>query len=287
MRERGVLSVLLCAVLVLAAASLAGCAKSGGASKQIVVNGSTTILPIAEIAAEDFMKANLGTKVLVSGVGSSAGIESVSSGSSDIGTSSRDLKPEEASLHLVDTPIAYDAITVIVNPKNPVRALSHQQIKEIFMGKIKNWREVGGPDMEIGLVNRDEASGTREAFSKAVLGGEAFDPTAVILPGTGQVRSVVGSERGAVGYISLGFVNREVRAVSIDGVKPTVSAVTAGTYPITRVLHFFTAKTPSGLTKRYIDYVLSPHIQDTVVRDAGFIPIAARHQTSQSGGYGD
>lgn len=278
------MSALLSATLVLASLSLAGCGRDAEGGRQIVVNGSTTILPIAEIAAEDFMSAHPGTKVLVSGVGSSAGIESVSSGSSDIGTSSRDLKPEEKSLHLIDTPIAYDAIVVIVNPRNPVRSLTHQQVKDIFMGKVKNWREVGGPDMAIGLVNRDEASGTREAFSKVVLGGEDFDPTAVILPGTGQVRSVVGSAPGAVGYISLGFVDSGVRAVAIDGVRPTVSAVTAGTYPITRVLHFFTAKEPTGLVRRYIDYVLSSDIQDTVVRDAGFIPISARHKTTGGNG---
>jgi len=281
------MSGLLTAILVLASMSLSGCSQTSGGREQIVVNGSTTILPIAEIAAEDFTKANPDTKVLVSGVGSSAGIESVSSGSSDIGTSSRDLKPEEDSLGLIDTPIAYDAIAVIVNPANHVRKLTTQQVKDIFMGKITNWKQVGGSDLTIGLVNRDEASGTREAFSKVVLDSEDFDPSAVILPGTGQVRAVVGSEASAIGYISLGFVNSEVRAVSIDGVEPTVEAVTAGTYPITRVLHFFTAEQPTGLAKRYIDFVLSPSVQDTVVRDAGFIPISARSQSSVSGGSGD
>jgi len=125
-------------------------------------------------------------------------------------------------------------------------------------------------------VNRDEASGTREAFSKIVLDGERFDPTAVILPGTGQVRSVVAQEPTAIGYISLGFVTDDVTALEIDGVVPEEATVVLGTYPIQRVLHFFTKGEARGLVERYIDYVLSPDVQEGAVRDAGFIPITAK-----------
>lgn len=261
---------------VLAPLLLTGCARNDSTAHQITVTGSTTVEPIASVAAEDFHAANPEDAVLVSGVGSSAGIENVSTGTSDIGTSSRDLKDEETSLGLVDTPIAYDAIAVIVHPDNPVKGLTRAQVKEIFQGVITNWREVGGPDMPIGLVNRDEASGTREAFSKIVLDKERFDLTAVILPGTGQVRSVVAQEQSAIGYISLGFVTDDVKAVEIDGVYPSEATVVSGTYPVQRVLHFFTKGDPTGLVKRYIDYVLSPVVQDGVVRDAGFIPILAK-----------
>lgn len=242
----------------------------------MIVTGSTTIEPIAHVAAEDFNAANPDDAVLVSGVGSSAGIENVSSGTSDIGTSSRDLKDDEESLGLLDTPVAYDAIAVIVHPDNPVHALTTVQVKAIFQGAITNWSEVGGPDLPIGLVNRDEASGTREAFSKIVLDGERFDPTAVILPGTGQVRSVVAQEPSAIGYISLGFVTDDVTALEIDGVAPEEATVIRGTYPVQRVLHFFTKGEPAGLVKRYIDYILSADVQEGAVRDAGFIPITAK-----------
>jgi phosphate transport system substrate-binding protein len=237
------------------------------------VNGSTTILPIAEIAAEGFEASHEGFKVLVSGVGSSAGIESVSKGSADIGTSSRDLKDEEKDLGLVDTPIAFDAIAVIVNPANPVSALSTEQVKAVFQGRITNWKELGGQDMAIGLVNRDEASGTREAFHKIIMNKERFAKNAVVLPGTGQVRAVVGDSPGAIGYISLGFATPEVKALSVGGVIPTRETVEAGHYPIMRKLHFFTKGAPSGLAKEYIDYVLSSQIQDEVVPEAGFLPI--------------
>jgi phosphate transport system substrate-binding protein len=275
--NRGRAAILSLALAVsVSATGLAGCVSSAERAKtQLTVTGSTTVLPIAEVAATEFMAANPGTKVLVAGVGSSAGIESVSNGTAQIGTSSRDLKPEELKLGLVDTKIALDAIAVIVNPQNPVTSLTTSQVADIFSGKITNWRELGGPDLEIGLVNRDEASGTREAFLKLVLKGGAFDPTAAVLPGTGQVRSVVAQSPIAIGYISLGFVDKTVKALVIDGIAPNETTVADGSYPISRLLHFFTKGEPTGLAKAYVDFVMSPAVQDRVVRDAGFLPMSA------------
>ncbi|MDZ4179629.1 MAG: phosphate ABC transporter substrate-binding protein [Coriobacteriia bacterium] len=254
-------------------ALLPGCSNGERDLDEIVVTGSTTILPIAEIGGEMFVADNPGFKVLVSGLGSSAGIETVAHGSSDIGTSSRDLKESEMDLGLYDTPIAIDAIAVIVNPSNPIDGLTTEQVRAIFEGSIQNWSEIGGPDRPIGLVNRDEASGTREAFHKIVMGERLFDRSAAVLPGTGQVRSVVAEAPGAIGYISLGFVNGEVKALAIDGVEATPETSADGTYPLQRLLRFFTRGEPEGLAARYIAYVLSADIQETVVRDAGFLPI--------------
>ncbi len=261
----------LCAVAVTAVA-LSGCGSDSREERQVTVTGSTTILPIAEIAGEEFEEANPDYEVFVSGLGSSAGIESVSSGSSDIGSSSRELKDEELDLGLVDTPIAYDAIAVIVHRDNPVDGLTSDEIRSVFSGEVTNWSELGGPDLEIGVVNRDEASGTREAFSRIVLDGDRFDPAAAILPGTGQVRSVVANSVGAIGYISLGFVTPEVKAVEVDGVAATRANVIGDTYPVRRVLHFFTVGPPVGAAAEYVDYVLSSDVQEGVVSDAGFIP---------------
>lgn len=279
MRIRDARAALIASLLLVTLVTpLTGCSRDASttAKHKLIVTGSTTILPIAEVAAEDYHKLHIEDDVLVSGVGSSAGIENVSSGTSDIGTSSRDLKDEEKDLGLVDSPVAFDAIAVIVNPSNPVSGLNKAQVKAIFQGKITNWKEVGGPDLDIGLVNRDEASGTREAFSKIVLDKERFDPTAVILPGTGQVRSVVAQAPSAIGYISLGFITDDVKAIAIDGVEPSEATVVSGAYPVQRILHMFTLGEPTGLAKKYIDFVLSPAIQESVVRDAGFIPITAK-----------
>jgi phosphate transport system substrate-binding protein len=266
--------------LILAALSFsAGCSDRQRASEKVIVSGSTTILPIAEQSGEDYMKAHPETQVLVSGLGSSAGIEAVSAGTADIGTSSRDLKDEEQDLGLVDTPIAYDGIAVIVSPSNPVDGLTTDQLRDIFSGKIRNWKDVGGKDLPIDIVNRDEASGTREAFKKIVMSDSIFDPAAAVLPGTGQVRDVVARAAGAIGYISVGFVEPRftdvgVKSIKVDGVAATEENIGSGSYPIGRVLHFFTKGEPTGATKDYVDYVLSDEVQNGVVVDAGFIPVA-------------
>jgi len=162
---------------------------------------------------------------------------------------------------------------VIVHPSNPVQSLTMEQIKAIFQGTITNWSDVGGDDRRIDVVNRDEASGTREAFSKIVMDKEAFDPYAAVLPGTGQVRSVVADAAGSIGYISLGFVNDSVKALAVDGVAPSEESALSGEYPIERTLHFFTKGAAAGLAKEYTDFILSTEVQETVVRDAGFIPV--------------
>jgi phosphate transport system substrate-binding protein len=273
-------------LIVLGAAALlllplGGCKTDGGVKNQLIVTGSTTILPIAEEAGKSFEAANEGMSVLVSGMGSSAGIEAVSAGTSDIGTSSRDLKDEEQDLGLIDTPIAFDGIAVIVNPGNSVDGLSTDQLRQVFSGEITNWRDVGGDDRPINLVNRDEASGTREAFKKIVMGEDAvFDRSAVVLPGTGQVRDVVARSEGAIGYISVGFVDprftgTSVKALAIDGVEPSEATVATKEYPIARTLHFFTKGKPSGLAKTYIDHILSDKVQAGVIIDAGFVPVTA------------
>lgn len=263
---------------------LPGCgAGARGESNEVIVTGSTTILPIAEQAADRFEEANEGSRVLVSGLGSSAGIEAVSAGTSDIGTASRDLKEDESGLGLVDTPIAFDGIAVIVNPANPVTGLTTEQLRDVFAGKITNWSELGWEDRPINLVNRDEASGTREAFSKIIMGDEAtFDRRAAVLPGTGQVRDVIARSEYAIGYISVGFVeprftDTRVKALTIDGVRPSYETVASKEYPIARTLHFFTKGEPSGSAREYIDFVLSDEIQQGVVIEAGFVPVGTRN----------
>jgi len=268
-------------IALLLVVPLAGCASGPKHTEQITVSGSTTLLPIAEQSGEAFHKHHPEISVLVSGLGSSAGIEAVSAGTANIGTSSRDLKPEEGPLGLIDTPVAYDGIAVIVSPGNRVDNLTMEQLRDIFSGKITNWKDVGGEDRPIDLVNRDEASGTREAFKKIVMGDASFDTRAAVLPGTGQVRDVVARAQGAVGYISLGFVEPRfsdvrVKALTVDGVTASDVTVANSTYPIGRTLHFFTKGEPTGATKQYIDFVLSDEVQKGVVVDAGFIPIAMR-----------
>lgn len=173
---------------------------------------------------------------------------------------------------LKDTVIAVDAIAIIVNPDNPVKRLDKPQVIGIFTGKITNWREVGGRDEPIVMVNRDEASGTREAFYKIALDKAAFSKDAVIQPGTGQVRSIVGSTPGAVGYISLGYVTDDVKTVEYDGVKPSKAAVLSGKYKLQRELHFFTKGEARGDARAFIDFMLDDWVQETII-SREFVPV--------------
>ena len=252
---RKIASVLSAAVLTL---TLCACS-SGSSASSITVAGSTTCLPIAEIAAEGF-KEEAGTDVLVSGLGSSAGIEAVSNGTADIASSSRGLNADEQDLGLTPIVIAHDGIAVIVNDDNPVDNLSTEQLRDIYAGKITNWKEVGGEDLKIQVINRDEASGTREAFRTIVMDGMPFDRRSAVLSGTGQVRDVVSRSHGAIGYISLGFVESlnattSVKAVSVNHVEASEKTVASGGYPISRDLYFFVKGAPSQQAQDYIDYV--------------------------------
>lgn len=271
------LRLLVAAGAVVLALSVAGCASSSSPVTDVVVQGSTTVLPIAEEAAQKFNESQDAVNVLVSGMGSSAGIEGAATGTADIGTSSRDLKESEQGLGLTPIVIAHDGIAVIVHPDNPVSQLSSTQLRAVFAGEITNWKQVGGADLPIVLINRDEASGTREAFSKIVMGDTRFDNGAVVLPGTGQVREVVTRTPGAIGYISVGFVEprfikSQVRALVIDAIQPTEENVANGTYPISRDLYFLTLGEPKGAIKEFVDYVLSPAVQQGPVVEAGFVP---------------
>lgn len=248
-----------------------GCTR-GQAKKTINVSGSSTVFAVAQAAAEEFNEENPDIKVVVQGGGSSAGIEAAITGASDIGTSSRDLKDEEKDEGLVDTVVAIDAVAIIVNPNNPVKGFSREQARGIFSGKITNWKEVGGRDAPIVLVNRDEASGTREAFKKQVMGNTAFNKEAVIQPGSGQVRSIVGSTPTAIGYMSLGYVTSEVKVVLYQGIKPSKATVKDGTYKLQRNLYFVTKGEPKGEVKQFLDYVLSPAVQKDIV-NVEFVPV--------------
>ncbi len=271
LRRPAAISLFLAPLLAsLTVLSVSGCGGEGG--QTITVTGSTTLLTMTEAAAQLYEKEHPGVRVLVQGGGSSAGVEAVSSGTADIGSASRDLKGEEEKLGLVDHAVAIDAIAIIVNPRNPVDGLGKSEAASIFRGRIANWKQVGGLDEEIVLVNRDEASGTREAFSKSVLDEKPFDKYAVILPGTGQVRSVVSDASAAIGYISVGFLTDEVKPLALDGVRPTQENVKARRYGVQRTLHYFTKGAAKGLAKDFIDFVLSPKIQKDIVA-VEFVPI--------------
>jgi phosphate transport system substrate-binding protein len=269
------IALALCGAAALSLTTLiAGCGKqargASGFSGRVRVSGSTTLLALIQEASIEFMEANPRARVDVQGGGSSVGITQLKSGVVDIADSSRELKGEENGWGMVDHKVAFDIIAIIVNPKLNVRNLTSAQVKAIFTGKVRNWKAVGGPDKEIVVVVRDQASGTREVFDQKALGSTkenpvASEPSAIESPSNGYVQEIIATTSNAIGYLSYGFVNKTVKAVSVNGVLPEVSTATDGRYPMARWLHMFTKGPASGAVQGFIDFVLSPEFQRKVV----------------------
>ncbi len=240
----------------------------------ITIAGSTTVQRIVLEEAKAFMKKYPDIRVSVQGGGSGTGIRQVGEGIIDIGAASRELTEEERKRYpnLVATPIALDGIAVIVNPQNPVNDLTLEQVRKIFTGEIRNWKEVGGEDAEIVVVIREEGSGTRKVFKELVLKGKDYASNALQKQSNGAVKETVANNKYAIGYIGLGYVDESVKALKINGVKPTKENVKNGKYPISRRLYLITNGQPQGVTKKFIDFVLSEEGQ-RIVEQTGYIPI--------------
>lgn len=253
----------ICLLSFLMAVSMTlGCQRSRAG---ITVAGSTSVEPFAELLAEEYMSRHPESHIYVQGGGSTAGIEAVRSHAAQIGMSSRFLLPVEKDLYAVT--IAKDAITIIVHPKNLINDLSLSQIKEVFSGKIKSWRELGGAAHPIILVNREEGSGTRESFQKFVMGKEEIGLESLVQDSNGAIRQVVSNDPNAIGYISLGLVNEKVKALKISGVEPNVTDIEKGTYTLVRPFLFVFNGEPAGETKSFLEFVLSPAAQNLLSKE--------------------
>ncbi len=247
-----------------------GCQKSKAG---ITVAGSTSVEPFAELLAEEYMSIHPKSRIYVQGGGSTAGIEAVRTHAAHIGMSSRTLKPEEKNLHPVT--IAKDAIAIIVHPANPTQDLSLNRIRDVFSAKLRNWRELGGLNHSIDVVTREEGSGTRESFQKFVMGKEDISLGALVQDSNGAVRQVIANDASAIGYISLGLVNDQVKAVRISGVEPDLTNVNNGKYILVRPFLFVFNGEPVGEAKSFLDFVLSPSAQKLLLKE-GLVPVVQK-----------
>ena len=271
------------AAILLVTAFVCGCTDSGSApaaeTETISVTGSTTVLPLAQIAAEAYMETHPEADIQVSGGGSSVGVTAVGEGTAEIGMASRDLKSSESGAYpeLVQHVVAKDAIAIIVNPSNTVSDLTVAQIKSIYLGESTNWKDVGGPDETIVVVGRDSASGTREYFLESVMNKEDFTTGQLEKNSNGAVRQTVAQTPGAIGYVGLGYIDATVKAVPVNTgnglVEASVATALSGEYPIARGLNMFTVGEPTGLTADYLAFIMSPDGQ-ALVAEEGFVPIA-------------
>jgi phosphate transport system substrate-binding protein len=242
--------------------SLLGCQRH---EEGITIVGSTSVQPFVEMLAEEYMLHHPQEKIFIQGGGSSAGIQAVQTQAAQVGMSSRNLTSGEKEL--IAVPVAYDAIAVVVHPRNPLNNLSIEQIQRIFSGQVLNWKEVGGTNHSITLVSREEGSGTREAFQHIIMGKQEINLGALIQDSNGAIRQVVKDDRNAIGYISLGLVNETVKALKIDGIEPDTENIKAKRYKVVRPFLFVFKKEPNGAGKNFLDYVLSPAAQNLLMKE--------------------
>ena len=246
-------SFVLCLLLsILSVSFLTGCSRN---SSGIIVAGSTSVQPFAEVLAEEYMRLHPGIQIDVQGGGSAAGIMATQSGTTDIGMSSRTLQGTETSLWSVE--IARDGLAIIINPANPMRNLTIQQVSDIYSGKTTNWSVLGGKKSDIDVFTREDGSGTRSSFESLVMGKNQIMARAMVENSNGAIRQLVADDPAAIGFISLGLVDDTVKAVDLDGVVPTREHVVDGTYGLSRPFLFLTLKEPTGLVKDFIDFTMS------------------------------
>lgn len=266
-------------MISIAAAAWALLAAAPAFSGNITVKGSTTVLPVAQKVAEAYMKENPDIKISIEGGGSGNGIKAIIDGSTDIADSSRFIKDKEVKAAVdngsypVPFAVAYDCIVPVVHPSNTVMNLTLQQLKEIYEGKIKNWKEIGGPDRPVVVISRDTSSGTYEVWEEKVLQGARVYPGALLQASNGAVVQAVAKNPNAIGYIGLGYLNSEVKDVMVNKVKGTAQSTLDGTYPISRPLYMFTRGWPKGDTLKFINYVIHPQKGQRFVSDIGFVPL--------------
>jgi len=256
----------LLAVILIAIAVILGTGWWGGRAPAINAIGSTSIQPFAEMLAEEFNTRNPATPVDVQGGGSTAGLQAAANGIADIGMCSRALKAEESGQFQAVT-IARDGLAVVVHLRNPVDNLTLEQVRKMFAGEITNWRQAGGDDRPIRLITREEGSGTREAFQKLVMHQTRISRRALTQESNGAVKELVRHDPCAIGYMSLGLVGGELKAVQVDGVEPTAREVVALRYPLVRPFLFVTTGPPSPRAQAFIDFVLSPDGQAMLAKE--------------------
>lgn len=247
-------------------------------AEKIIIEGSTTVLPIAQRAAEEYMDANSAADITVRGGGSGVGINSLIAGTCNIANASRAIKDSEikTAVSKKKNPksfiVAMDGIAVIVNKGNSVSGLSKQQISDIYTGKITNWSQIGGKDGKIILVSRDSASGTFESFSELALNKQKVAAGALMQASNQTIATTVSTTPGAIGYIGIGYINEFVKAVQIDGIDANNENVLSGKYPYSRPLFMYTDGEPKNEVKKFIDFVLGADGQK-IVSEEGFVAL--------------
>jgi phosphate transport system substrate-binding protein len=258
---------------------------SSGQKQSIRISGSTTVMPIVQKAADQYMAAHTDADIQISGGGSGVGIQAIGAKTVDIGMTSREVTKDEMTKYpsFVITPVAQDGIAVIVNPVNTIQYITLDQVRDIYLGKITKWSEITGAGVpgtnnQIVIIGRDSASGTRTYFDESILTKKTPSRQMLEKNSNGAVLQTVAQTPGAIGYVSIGFVSKDVKALPIwynanKIVPASLENVKTKTYPVSRDLYVITNGQPSGLAGDFIQYILSPEGQK-IVAEEGYVTLS-------------